>query len=395
MTCVSSVIPVMLSRIEMERVRLASASRAMDGVRADAPLIGEATAANLAQVITGTDDELAELAVGVRRHGVTPIRLEKLTMLTKATDRVVREAFALATGVLARSQGLDGGACAEADSLIAELAAAVDRRLARPTVPGEAEFLHRATDVIRRRLPDHGIWDLPVMAHEFGHVLAAHLKLYDPVEDQILELGHLVLDGWPDCSSTQGEELFCDLLATYAMGPSFACAMLLHRLDPVAPAAPDPTSTHPPDAVRAVVVLAVLSELTRDDPADSRYRLTCDQISASWLELQDLTPMASRLRPERQEGVMMQVRVTLDLLSHKLKPLRYDWPTAEIRELAEALEANQAPVADRYYRIRDVLNAVWQLRLGASADHPPPAHVETCARALIGREHHGGQARDA
>ena len=184
MTPVSSVIPVVLSRIEMERVRLGGASRALADVSTVAPLIASATVANLTLAIDSTDGALAELANSARTR-VTGDRLKNLAKLTKATDLVVREAFALAAGVLARSQGLDGGACAEADSLIAELAAVVDNRLARPTVPGEAESVHRAADVIRRRLPDHGVWDLPVMAHEFGHVLTAHLKLYDPVQDKV------------------------------------------------------------------------------------------------------------------------------------------------------------------------------------------------------------------
>lgn len=379
----SSVIPVVLSRIEVERVRLAGASRALKGVSAGAPLIASTTVASLALVIASTDDALAELADAARKR-VTKTRLENLAKLTKATDRVVREAFALAAGVLARSQGLDGGACAEADSLIAELAGVVDARLARPTVPGETEFLNRAADVIRRRLPDHGVWDLPVMAHEFGHVLAAHLKLYDPVEDKILDLGQAVLGGWPDCAGVQGEELFCDLLATYAMGPSYACAMLLHRLNPIAATAPDPGSTHPPDAVRAAVVLGVLTLLTKGEPDDSRYRTTCDHLGVAWRELQQLAPETA-LTPEQSDGVMTQVRLVLNFLSQQLKPLRYEWPSAEIRELAEALKANRAPNVGDDYRIRDVLNAAWRLRVFASVGDPLPAHVETGARALIGR----------
>jgi hypothetical protein len=384
MTPVSSVIPVVLSRIEMERVRLAGASRALGGVSASAPLIASATVANLALVIASTDGALAELANSARTR-VTQTRMENLANLSRATDRVVREAFALAAGVLARSQGLDGGACAEADSLIAELAAVVDIRLARPTVPGEAESLHRAADVIRRRLPDNGVWDLPVMAHEFGHVLTAHLTLYDPVGDKVLDLGQAVLGGWPDCTVVQGEELFCDLLATYAMGPSYACAMLLHRLNPIAAAAPDSFSTHPPDAVRAAVVLGVLTLLTKGEPNDSRYRTTCDHLGGAWRELQQLAPETARLTPEQGERVMTQVRLVLDFLSQQLKPLRYEWPSVGIRELADALKANRAPNVGSGYRIRDVLNAAWRLRLGASGDDPLPAHVETGARALIGR----------
>ena len=169
------------------------------------------------------------------------------------------------------------------------------------------------------------------------------------------------------------------------MGPSYACAMLLHRLNPIATAAPDPGSTHPPDAVRAAVVLDVLTLLTKGEPDDSRYRTTCDHLGAAWRDLQQLAPETAWLKPEQGESVMTQVRLVLNFLSQQLKPLRYEWPSAGIRELAEALRANRAPNVGDDNRIRDVLNAAWRLRVFASVADPLPAHVETSARALIGR----------
>jgi hypothetical protein len=387
---VSAVAQVVLSRIEMERVRLQSARRALDGVSASAPRIASATVAKLVLAIDSTNDDLVMLGGRTRTRGVTKDRLEDLALQATATDRVVREAFALAAGVLARSHGLDGGACAEADSLIAELAEVVDNTLARPTIPGDSEFLHRAADLIRRRLPDHGVWDLPVMAHEFGHVLAKHLHVYDPVSNQVLELGEDVLGGWPECSAVQAEELFCDLLACYATGPSYACTLLVHRLDPVATAAFDPAAPHPPDAVRAAVVLGTLTLLTKGERSDSRYRMTCNRLRTTWRELQLLAPAKAQLTPEQEEDVLLQVRVVLDFLSHRLKPLRYDWPRAGIRELTDALRGIRPVDVGGDYRIRDVLNAAWLLRLSASAANPLPAQVETGARALIGRARQGG-----
>lgn len=385
-----AVATVVLSRIEMERARLHSARQALDGVSASAPRIASATVAKLVLAIGSTNDDLEKLADRTRTRGVTQNRLENLANQATATDRVVREAFALAAGVLARSQGLDGGACAEADSLIAELADVVDHSLARPTVPGDTEFLHRAADVIRRRLPDHGVWDLPVMAHEFGHVLAKHLHVYDPANDQVLELGEDVLGGWPECSPIQAEELFCDLLACYATGPSYACTLLVHRLNPVATAAPDKTVPHPPDAVRAAVVLHTLTLLTRSERSDGRYRMTCDRLRATWRQLQLLAPAEARLTSEQEESLMRQVRDVLDFLGHRLKPLRYDWPRAGIRELTDALKGVRSLDASHDYRIRDVLNAAWLLRLSASAARPLPAQVETEARLLIVRTRQEG-----
>jgi hypothetical protein len=375
---------IVLSRIELECGRLQRAREAMDRVAADLPALGDVSRSNLLNSIYSTKTQLEDLTRRTRKHGVTRNRLENLTKLSKATDRVVRESFALAGGALARRQGLDCGACEEADLLIAELAAIVDKRLARPTVPGDSEFLHRAADVFRRRIPDHGVWDLLVMAHEFGHVVIAHLDLYDPVNDQVLETGNVVLGGWADFSGTQGEELFCDVLATYALGPSYACTMLLHRLDPAAVAAADPRGTHPSDAVRAAVVLEALQLLIKDEPPISRYRTMYSLLGQAWSDLQHSASTGAHEMEPLSPALINQVRIALQFLGEKLGRVRYEWLGTEIKELADALEENREPSSEFHYQIRDVLNAAWMMRLNSwiSGDQLP-AHVEQRARNII------------
>jgi hypothetical protein len=375
---------IVLSRIELECSRLQRAHEAMDRVAADIPMLGDVSRSNILNSIYSTKTQLEALASRTRKHGVTRNRLENLTKLSKAADRVVQESFALAVGALARRQGLDCGACEEADLLIAELAAIVDKRLARPTVPGDSEFLHRAADVIRRRIPDHGVWDLLVMAHEFGHLVIAHLHLYDPINDQVLEPGNIVLGGWADFSGTQGEELFCDVLATFALGPSYACTMLLHRLDPAAVAAADPRDTHPPDAVRAAVVLEVLRLLTKDEPPISRYRTMYSLLSQAWTGLQHSASTEAHETEPLLDAMKNQVRIAVQFLDEKLERVRYEWLGTEVKELADALEENRVPSTEFQYRIRDVLNAAWMLRLNSwISDDQLPAHVEQRARNII------------
>lgn len=375
---------IVSSRVELECSRLQSARRAMDHVAADLPVLGEMSRSNILTAIDRIAAQLEALARRIRKYGVTSDRIENMTKLSVATDDVVRESYALAFGALARRHGLDGGACEEADSLIAELAALLDHRLARPTVPGDREFLHRAADVIRRRLPDLGVWDLVVMAHEFGHVAAAHLKLYDPVHDQVLQLGDAVLGGWACYSGRQGEELFCDILATYALGPSYACTMLLHRLDPVAAAAADPRGTHPPDAARAAVVLEVLHELTRGEPSISRCRTMYSFLNRAWAGLQQSAPSTAHLTEPEQAAVKAQTRIALQFLDDRLARLKYKWPNTEVRELADALERDRTPSTEFGYRIRDVLNAAWMLRLNSWVSGDPlPPQVEQRARRVI------------
>ncbi|BCJ47348.1 hypothetical protein GCM10010168_70620 [Actinoplanes ianthinogenes] len=374
---------VILARIELDRFRLRRARQAMAGVATQLPGAGQAMYAKLATTIDETDTGLADLADRTRKYDVSTDRLAALTERRQATDRVVDEAFALATGTLARRDGLDDGACAEADRLIAELAATVDPGLARPTVPGESEFLHRAAFVIRRRVPDHGVWDLPVMAHEFGHVLTTRFDLYDPITNTVRPLGAEALGGWPGCTGPQAEELFCDVFATFATGPAYPCTMLLHRLDPTADATIDPRRSHPPDPVRAAVLLEALNRLTAGEPPEGRYRMVHEQLTLAWAALGEHAPASAAVSAEQQATIRRQVTTTLALLGKKVRPLRYAWRNAVLRQLAQALDGNRKPDGGIGFQIRDVLTVAWLARLDATAAHPAPEHLDDWVRSLI------------
>ncbi|BCY08487.1 hypothetical protein [Actinoplanes sp. L3-i22] len=374
---------VLLARIERERYRLRRARQAMDGLLAQLPDLGRAVHPQIMTTIGQADGELDALAGRARRYGVNTARLEEAAARTEATTRVVDEAFALATGTLARSWGLDDGACTEADRLIAELAGRLDNGLARPTVPGDVEFLHRAAYVIRRRVPDHGVWDLPVMAHEFGHVLTMQFDLYDPVTNTARPLGAEALGTWPGYSAQQAEELFCDIFATYATGPAYPCTMILHRLDPVSDATGGPAGTHPPDAVRAAVVLETLHQLTVREPAEGRYRMAHEQLTSAWNALREHVSASAKLSTAQESTVRLQVTGTLGLLGRRAQPLRYEWRNAVLRQLDQALAAGGKPDTETGYQIRDVLTVAWLSRLDATGARPAPEHLETWARALI------------
>lgn len=375
----------MLGRIELEQKRLASARDALDAIAGNPSSLTCDARTRLLLGVSTMNDELARLATRTHVSGVSRTRLERLTKLTLATSRVAREAFALANGVLARNEGLDHGCCAEAEQLIAELASVVDSKLSRPVIPADGESFHRGTDVIRRRVPDHGIWDLPVMAHEFGHVLSSHLMLYDPIDEQVLELGDLVVGGWPGFAAAQGEELFCDVFAIYVMGPSYAASLLVNRLDPTAPAATDARSTHPSDATRANVILAALSRTTRDEPADGRYRLTCDQLGSAWNGLKECANELAPLPPDEAKAVMDHVPGVIEFLDQRLRRMRYVWRASTLAPLMEAVRHGEAAREGLGHTIRDVLNATWALRLSASPRTPTTSQLEADARVLVGQ----------
>jgi hypothetical protein len=380
----------LIGRIEVERGRLRDALAAVDRASKQLPKFGEAARASLANTVRTLDGRWAQLTRTVGKRGISTTQVEELAKLSTATDRLVTEAYGLATGVVLREHGLDDGACELADLLIEELAGLIDPRLARPTVPASAESLHRAADIVRLRLPGHDLWDLPVMAHEFGHLVSAHLKLYDPIEDQVLEVGQRVLGDWTGLSGQQAEELFCDLFAIYALGPSYACTLLLHRLDPTMPSTVQAGSTHPPDAVRAAVVLEVLRLLTKDEPRLNRYRTMTVRLTGAWDAIRQVAPAEAQLPDAERERFGGQAALVLAFVEENLKGLRYRWSSEIVLGLAGALQGNGESGVDDLPNIRDVLSAAWMLRLNAwHAGKVAPRDIEARGRELIAKSDDG------
>jgi hypothetical protein len=137
-------------------------------------------------------------------------------------------------------------------------------------------FSETHAHIVRLRFPEWSIWDLPLAAHEFGHVLIAVLSAKDKAQD--IEDRHLssFLDKQQELLKSQGNELSCmppsagqadaewaqrrvrvlvaDALATYLMGPAYACSAIMLRLSPFVGAQHD----NPSDAQRAHVVISML-----------------------------------------------------------------------------------------------------------------------------------------
>ena len=137
-----------------------------------------------------------------------------------------------------------------ADELIGDLANAV---FAWPaiTILAESEYTSDHARIIGLRYPAVSIWDLPIAAHEFGHIVAS--------EEGPLDFRELAKDS-KKVDAKLLEEHFADIFATYALGPAFACTMILHRFDPLN-AHPVIEWTHPGDAKRVYCILETLRKM--------------------------------------------------------------------------------------------------------------------------------------
>jgi hypothetical protein len=373
---------VVLERVQGELRRLRDTQRALLEVGPAKDRLRAMAGDRLVPLVGDVRGRLEHLERGVRAGGVTRERLMKLADLQRAVDRVTSECLALALGALARQFELDDGACDEADLFIRDLASRIDGRFARPTVPSDAEHLHRAADVIRRRVPDLGLWDLPVMAHEFGHLVASGLTAYDAIGDQVLRPVESLLDRFADSRRQQVTELFCDVFATFSLGPSYPCSLVMHRLDPTARAVAPDAASHPGDAARVEGCLRTLERMSGGSTPLARVHW---QLGTVWRELQGAAPSEALLDEAALGKIRSELSACWAVLDERLSVLRYRWSDG-VRDLVDELARQAGERAPAGYSAADVLNAAWVVRLDAWADgRPVPDHLEIRARRLLHR----------
>lgn len=364
---------VIKARLELEARRV----DAVDSMRSVGP------AAESVDRLAG--DRLRSIVNGQRARfeRVNPARVSfgDLAELQKSTDRVAGEGLALTMGMLTRAAGLDDGRCEQADLFVGELAARVDRRLARMSVPGDGDSVHRATDVIRRRVPDDGLWDLPVMAHEFGHLVAGGSSSWDPGADVITAPVAAALQGLEGAARAQEEELFCDLFAAYTIGPSFLCTQVFHRLDPWASAVARRDASHPGDPTRVHAVLVLLDKM-RGRMSPHHFDTHLYWARAAWQQMQATAPPEAVLTDQQAAEVKARVASWWAVLTNHLSGFVHIRSLVADQLVAAIRSAAAIPPAEGFLAA-DVLNEAWSVRLGCWFEGRSPHGYEQRAESLL------------
>jgi hypothetical protein len=377
-------------RIDLERRRLTR----IEALRTTGPaaeLVEELAGDRLNAMVADLRGQLDRLDTKVAKR-VDGATLGDLTGLQKAVDRAAGEALYLAMGALARQTGLDDGACEEADVLIEWLATRLDRRFVRPTVPGDEEAVHRSTDVIHRRIPDFGLWDLPVMAHEFGHLAASGLKSWDARDDQVLTPVESWLENFHDQRRSQATELFCDVLASYTVGPSYLCTLVFHRLSPVANARASDNDSHPGDPSRVYACKWTLDRMRGRSVDLHPFDRQVVWASSAWKSMQAEAPAEAQLGDDNRGELAKQLAGCWIAVTSNLSALAYQ-SSPNLYALVDYLESPTIPETPEGFSPADVLNAAWIVRLGGWYEgREVPSDMEHRARSLIRRslvKHHG------
>jgi hypothetical protein len=186
-------------------------------------------------------------------------------------DRLRNEVFCFVAGAMLRRDGIDEGVGRVAELLLDELAGRsglANRLMTTLSFTTEEESLDRTINLVRLRFPGAGVWDLPVVAHEFGHYLlrecpAVRDDLERPFASLVagpIDSGGLLDDKGviPDAehAAARIEELFADVCATYALGPAYPLAAAAFRVPHLALDMDSPT--HPRWRYRIAVMVGTL-----------------------------------------------------------------------------------------------------------------------------------------
>jgi hypothetical protein len=219
--------------------------------------------------------------------------------------------------------------------------------------------------IIRLRFPPGDIWDVPVVAHEFGHFAdgflgsrarggltrqnAVHAYLGDRLKgkssDETIGLTYRL------------KEFFADVFATYAVGPAFAMSALLLRFD-VAQAYNASDPTHPSYAARAAAILETMDRLCDDNKG---LRDVTKWLGEEWDGLLTCAEAKADVGAARGDAADL-----LDMI-HEIAPnVRYrGWPVAVQRLQGSFLESKPMEPGTS---VRDLLNAAWMARGFYAAD---------------------------
>jgi hypothetical protein len=284
---------------------------------------------------------------------------KQLADLEVLTGRLAQETLAVVGGINLRAGGLAGDAGHLAEALLGRVAGAMTLGYTFITVPSGSEFIDLMSDVIRVRYPGTGVWDLPIVLHEFGHFLVNHLpRSEEPSVSAVVarERGCLEKRGY------FAEELWADTFAAYVGGPAYACSALV-RFDPVS-AAKDAPPYHPSAMKRAAAVFATLS---RSQAAWQRSQCFAGSLAEPITLARDLWQArlaAAGVAAEPDEDDLGNAE---GLAGEYLAILDRDWPGIRYDDARRAAAIRQSidggrPELPAHAGLIDVMNGGWWAR---------------------------------
>lgn len=342
-------------RIASERARIDDLRR-MLALVADGRQIGFAdrVAAHTASVTTDDWDTFGDAVTGV--------------------GPLVQEVLATTTTWLLRRENLGGEVFDAAERLLRHLTTSAG--LPEIVLGHTRDF--EQTDVIRASVSVHfpgaQLWDLPFLAHEFGHYLIPRLPHREPgLSDrrplaEVLSAVAATSPGGGERQRRQVEELVADAIATVCSGHTYALACLCLRA-PDGRTASAAQGVHPPWRERVATMCATLDALSETLHLP-RFRM----MRETWIDPISTTLFGGPPRPSAIAADVAQQTVET-LCAHRpgLVYLSGDVAAATGTHL---IRADPSPPGGA--TLPAVLDAAWRWRI----QHPDEDERPVAARAL-------------
>lgn len=337
-------------------------------------------------------------------------------VLSGQCQGVFRECMDLLSGLAFREITLDDSICELADELIDKCSMSVGRAPGLAFPACQEPLLKVLRRVVRVPFPEWSIWTLPLIAHEYGHVVVG-----DPTDDQLIlqpfadrraaRPRNWDADYWnvlnDPASTTEAKidaerlaaerglfrvkEYMADAFGTYVMGPAFACASLRLRLNPCGAPGTDPYPGL--DRERAIVILGMLRKM---DSTHGRFRPVVDQLEKDWRESRRVSvTRTSPVEKTKEKKLLRLVDEIQEIFLADLTDIPMykdrDWTVAEgwanqwiddARVKMPSVPADAGPD----HTLRDVLNAawLWRIRSGSSDRRILEDVARRTCRAVMG-----------
>jgi uncharacterized protein YoxC len=315
-------------------------------------------------------------------------------------------------GLALRDTGYDESICRLADELISSCSEFLVRApmpgdttvpVARPwqslTIPASQEAMKMTlAQLIRIGFPEWTFWIIPLTAHALGHVLVS----------QNTDLSDYITAHAADERSRRNLQiLVADTFATFTMGPAYACASVLLRLNPFQ--ASSDHDDHPADAKRAYVIFQMLRRMNKAEE-EQPYIEIIKTLETEWVEAlwqvcaegqpaQNAPPLTDELAPQPpadklDQDTLARLDDYVDYLAGYLNKnavtIRYSadsWSnmTQALGELLKnsSLMAGDLNVVKGTEKLRDVLNAAWAYRVEQHIDVEDLRKAAVRLRAII------------
>ncbi|TWF74456.1 hypothetical protein FHX44_11336 [Pseudonocardia hierapolitana] len=295
----------------------------------------------------------------------------RLTDELARADALVDELVALLMTQLLRESGLAEGTFDAAEAFLDELVGLAG-------IPGlvlgqtqELESVDHTRASVAMRFPGARVWDLPFLAHEFGHHATATLRNLDPglsdnrpLAATVTAVGKALADAGtsPARAEAHASELVADAVATLCCGATYPIACLCLRVPPV-PAATQANQSHPAWTTRIAVTRIVLDALT-EETKRAGYRQMRERV---------VDPLARTLLgrvPDASPAALEAARRTVRTVRRHRPGLVYGDVDAAIEVAGFLVRLDPVPPQDA--TVAAVVDGAWRWRL----DRVDPADDE-------------------